>query len=49
MNPTDATLASLSIKKIQILKMASKMAVSLAPKTYMINILDKKHFNIDFL
>ena len=28
--------------------MASKMAVSLAPKTYMTNILDQKRFNFDF-
>ena len=29
--------------------MGSKMAVSKAPKTYMTNILDQKHFNFDFL
>ena len=33
------------IERFEILKMASKMAVSLAPKTYMTNILDKEHFN----
>ena len=29
--------------------MASKMAVSKAPKTYMTHILDQNHFNFDFL
>ena len=29
--------------------MASKMAVSKAPKTYMTHIIDQKHFNFDFL
>ena len=28
--------------------MASKMAVSKAPKTYMTHILDQKQFNFDF-
>ena len=42
MNPTDATLASLSV-------IASKMAVSKAPKTYMTHKLDQRHFIFDFL
>ena len=46
MNPTDATLASLSF---EISKMASKMSVSKAPKMYITNVLDKEHFNFDFL
>ena len=29
--------------------MASKVAVSKAPKTYMTHILDQKHFNFDVL
>ena len=29
--------------------MASKMAVSKAPKTYMTHLLDQKHFNYDLL
>ena len=29
------------IQKVEILKMASKMAVSLASKTYMTDVLDK--------
>ena len=37
------------IERFEILKMASKMAVSKAPKTYMTHILDQKHFNFDFL
>ena len=37
------------IQKVEILKMASKMAVSLASKTYLTDILNKKHFNFDFL
>ena len=37
------------IQKVEIFKMAAKMAVSEALKTYMTNILDKKHFNFDFL
>ena len=37
------------IERFEKLKMASKMAASYAPKTYMTNILDKKHFNFDFL
>ena len=46
MNPTDATLASLSVlKKI---KMASKMAVSYAPSTYLTNWFEKKRCNFDF-
>ena len=35
--------------KVEILKMASKMAVSYASKTYMTDILDKKHLHFDFL
>ena len=31
------------IQKVEILKMASKIAVSYASKTYMTYILDKKH------
>ena len=34
--------------EFEILKMASKMAVSLAPKTYLTNILNKNHFNFEF-
>ena len=37
------------IERFEIFKMASKMAVSYAPKTYMTNIIDKKHFNFDVL
>ena len=36
------------ILKVEILKMAPKMAVSLSPKTYLTNILNKNHFNFDF-
>ena len=39
------------IQKVEILKMASKMSVSLASKTYLTDILNKntlKHFNFDF-
>ena len=32
------------IQKVEILKMASKMAVNLVPKTYLTNILDKTDF-----
>ena len=37
------------IQKIGILKMASKMAVSKASKTYMTNILDKNTLILNFL
>ena len=37
------------IPRVEILKMASKMATSEAPKTYQTNKLDKKHFNFNFL
>ena len=36
------------IQKVEILKMASKMAVSQASKTYMTHILDKNTLNLDF-
>ena len=35
------------VQKVEILKMASKMAVSYVSKTYMTGILDKKHFKFD--
>ena len=38
-----------SIPRVEILKMASKMAASKALKTYLTNKLDKKAFNFDFL
>ena len=31
-------------QKVELLKMEPKMAVSLAPKTYLTNILNKNHF-----
>ena len=37
------------IQKVEILKMASNMAVSEASKTSMTDIRDIKHFNFDFL
>ena len=37
------------IQKVDILKMASKMAVSSVPITCLTNILDKMHFDFDFL
>ena len=37
------------IQKVEILKMASKMAVNYAPKTYLTNINDKKTFYFSFL
>ena len=37
------------IERFEIFKMASNMAVTISPKTYMTNKLDKKHFNFDFL
>ena len=36
------------IQKVEILKMASKMAVIYAPKTYLTNILNKNNFDFDF-
>ena len=36
------------IQKVEILNMASKMAVSYAFKTYMTNILDKNALNLTF-
>ena len=36
------------IERFDIFKMASKMAISKAPKTYMTNILDQKHLNFAF-
>ena len=33
------------IQKVEILKMAFKMAVSKAPKTYLTNIFNKNHLN----
>ena len=35
------------IQKVEILNMASKMAVSWAPKTYLTYTLNKNHFNFD--
>ena len=43
------TMEHFLIQKIEILKMASTMAVSKASKTYMTDIIDQKHFNFDFL
>ena len=37
------------IERFEILKMASKMAVSKAPKTYVTHIVDQKHFSFDLL
>ena len=37
------------IQRVEIFKMASKMAVSKVPKTYLTKKLDRKHFNFDFL
>ena len=37
------------IERFELLKMASKMADSKAPKTYMTQKLDQKHFNFDYL
>ena len=37
------------IVRFEILKMASKMAVGKAPKTYMTNMVDVKQFDFDFL
>ena len=37
------------IQKVEILKMASKMAVSKTSKTYMTDILNKYTLNFDFL
>ena len=36
------------IQRVEILKMASKMAVNQAPKTYLTNILDKNPFYFYF-
>ena len=36
------------IQKVEILKMASKMAVNWAPKTYLTNILYKNQFYLLF-
>ena len=36
------------IERFDTLKMASKMAVSKAPMTYMTKVLDQKHLNFDF-
>ena len=37
------------IQKVGILKMASKMSVSQASKTYMTDILDKNTLNLTFM
>ena len=36
------------IQKVEILKMASRMAVSWASKTYMTDVLDKNNLNLTF-
>ena len=38
-----------SIQKVEILKMASKIAVIESPKTYLTKKRHKKHFNVDFV
>ena len=37
------------MQKVEILKMASKIAVIQFPNTYLTNKVDVKHFNFDFL
>ena len=37
------------IQKVEILKLASKMAISSAQKTYLTNIINKNNFNSEFL
>ena len=37
-----------SIQKVEILKMAPKMAAIWSPKTYLIKERNEKHFNVDF-
>ena len=37
------------IERFEILKMASKMAISKYPKTYMTHILDQKRVNLTFM
>ena len=46
---TDLNGTFFLIQKVELLKMASKMAVSYATKTCMTDILDKNTFNLIFM
>ena len=48
LNVTTIKMDIILIQKVEILKMASKMAVSLASKTYMTDVLDKNTLVLTF-